>query len=56
VKINALVSIVGIFMGGALAGISGMFLAMPVIAVLKILFDHSAGFRNWGVLLGDDRR
>jgi len=32
-----------------------MFLAMPVIAVMKILFDHSAHFRNWGVLLGDDR-
>jgi predicted PurR-regulated permease PerM len=56
VRINALVSIVGIFAGGALAGISGMFLAMPVIAVMKILFDHSAGFRNWGVLLGDDRK
>jgi len=55
VKINALVSIVGIFAGGALAGISGMFLAMPVIAVMKILFDHSAGFRNWGVLLGEEK-
>jgi len=55
VKINALVSIVGIFTGGALAGIAGMFLAMPVIAVLKILFDHSAGFRNWGVLLGEEK-
>jgi predicted PurR-regulated permease PerM len=55
VKINALVSIVGIFTGGALAGISGMFLAMPVIAVMKILFDHSAGFRNWGVLLGEEK-
>jgi predicted PurR-regulated permease PerM len=55
VKINALVSIVGIFIGGALAGLPGMFLAMPVIAVLKILFDHSTGFQNWGVLLGDDR-
>lgn len=54
VKINALVSIVGIFIGGALAGISGMFLAMPVIAVMKILLDHSAGFRNWGILLGED--
>jgi predicted PurR-regulated permease PerM len=55
VKINALVSIVAIFIGGALAGIAGMFLAMPVIAVCKILLDHSKGFRNWGVLLGEDR-
>lgn len=55
VKLNALVSIVGIFIGGALAGVSGMFLAMPVMAVMKLLFDHSSGFRNWGVLLGDER-
>lgn len=55
VKINALVSIVGIFVGGWLAGVLGMFLAMPVIAVMKVLFDHSRDFRNWGVLLGDDR-
>ena len=53
VKLNALVSIVGIFIGGSLAGISGMFLAMPVMAVMKLLFDHSVGFRNWGVLLGE---
>ena len=55
VKINALVSIAGIFIGGAMAGIAGMFLAMPVIAVLKIIFDHSENFKRWGVLLGDDR-
>lgn len=55
VKLNALVSITGIFVGGALAGVSGMFLAMPVMAVMKLMFDHSAGFRNWGVLLGDER-
>jgi len=35
VKINALVSIVSIFIGGALAGIAGMFMAMPAVAVLK---------------------
>ncbi len=56
VKINALASIVGIFAGGALAGISGMFLAMPVIAVMKVFFDHSVHFKKWGVLLGDNRK
>lgn len=43
------------FVGGALAGISGMFLAMLLVAVMKILFDHSPGYKNWGILLGDDR-
>jgi predicted PurR-regulated permease PerM len=55
VKINALASIVGVIVGGALAGISGMFLSLPVIAVLKIIFDRSEKFRQWGTLFGDER-
>lgn len=54
VKINALCAIVGVFIGGSLAGISGMFLSLPIIAVLKIIFDRSPIFYHWGVLLGDD--
>lgn len=55
VKINALASIVGVIVGGSLAGISGMFLSLPVIAVLKIVFDRSEGFKKWGVLFGDEK-
>lgn len=55
VKINALATIVGVIIAGALAGISGMFLSLPVIAVLKIIFDRTGNFKQWGVLLGDER-
>jgi predicted PurR-regulated permease PerM len=55
VKVNALASIVGIVVGGSLAGVSGMFLSLPVMAVLKIMFDRSASLKQWGVLLGDAR-
>ncbi|WP_129714967.1 AI-2E family transporter [Pedobacter sp. SYP-B3415] len=55
VKINALFAILGVFIGGSVAGISGMFLALPIIAVLKIIFDRSDMFKQWGVLLGDER-
>ncbi|MXV15559.1 AI-2E family transporter [Pedobacter sp. HMF7056] len=55
VRINALGAIVGVFLGGSLAGISGMFLALPIIAILKVVFDRSEMFRHWGVLLGDER-
>lgn len=55
VRINALGTIVGVFIGGSLAGVSGMFLSLPVIAILKIVFDRSTIFRHWGVLLGDER-
>ena len=54
VKINALSAILGVFIGGALAGISGMFMALPTIAVLKIIFDRTDMFKQWGVLLGED--
>ena len=54
VKINALSAILGVFIGGALAGIPGMFMALPIIAVLKIIFDRTDMFKQWGVLLGDD--
>ncbi|MBO0938637.1 AI-2E family transporter [Fibrella sp. HMF5335] len=53
VRINALVSIVGVLIGGALAGVSGMFLSIPAIAILKIIFDRVDSLRAWGVLLGD---
>lgn len=55
VKINALIAIIGVVIGGAIAGVSGMFLSMPIIAVLKVIFDRTETFRQWGVLLGDER-
>jgi predicted PurR-regulated permease PerM len=55
VKINALTTIVGVIVAGSLAGISGMFLSLPTIAVLKIIFDRSTNFRQWGVLFGDEQ-
>ncbi|HEX8575984.1 MAG TPA: AI-2E family transporter, partial [Flavobacterium sp.] len=54
VQINALVSIVGIIIGGAIAGVSGMFLAIPLIAIVKVIFDRIDNLEPWGYLLGDD--
>jgi predicted PurR-regulated permease PerM len=54
VKINALITILGVLIGGALAGISGMFLSIPGIAILKVIFDRVEELRPWGLLLGDD--
>jgi len=53
VKINALASLAGVFVGGALAGISGMFLSLPMIAVAKVIFDRTEQFKQWGILFGD---
>ena len=53
VRVNALVSIVGVLVGGSLAGVSGMFLSIPAIAITKVIFDRVDSLRPWGVLLGD---
>lgn len=55
VKINALISIVGVIVAGSMAGIAGMFLSLPVIAVFKIIFDRTDTLKQWGVLLGDEK-
>lgn len=55
VKINALTAIVGVIVAGAVAGVAGMFLSLPVIAVLKIIFDRTNNLKQWGVLFGDER-
>jgi len=54
VQINALVSIVGIIIGNVLGGITGMFLAIPIIAILKVIFDRIESLEPWGYLMGDD--
>jgi len=53
VQVNALVSIVGVLLGGALAGVSGMFLSIPLIAIMKVIFDRVEGMEPWGILIGD---
>lgn len=53
VQINAFFSILIVLLGGALWGISGMFLSIPFLAVIKIIFDHVPELKPWGKLLGD---
>jgi AI-2 transport protein TqsA len=54
IKVNALVAIVGVLVGNAIGGVAGMFLALPIIAILKIIFDRIDGLKPWGLLLGDE--
>lgn len=54
VKINALISILTVILGNALWGIPGMFLSIPFMAILKIIFDRIEPLRPWGKLLGDE--
>jgi len=53
VKINALFSIIVVIAGNALWGIPGMFLAIPLLAIVKLICDHIEPLKPWGFLLGD---
>jgi predicted PurR-regulated permease PerM len=53
VRVNALLSVVGILLGGAVWGLAGMFVSIPFIGVLKIIFDRIPEMQPWGRLLGD---
>lgn len=53
VKINALFSIMVVLAGNALWGIPGMFLSIPLLAIVKLVFDNIEPLKPWGFLLGD---
>lgn len=54
IKINALVAIVAVLVGNAIGGVAGMFLALPIVAILKIIFDRIDSLKPWGMVLGDE--
>jgi len=54
VRINALVSMLGVVIGGSIAGVAGMFLAIPLIAILKVVCDRIESLAPLGYLMGDD--
>ena len=56
VKINPLMTVLGVVFGEMIWGVTGMFLSIPVIAVLKIIFDRIDSLKPWGILLGEEEK
>lgn len=54
VKINALASIVVVLIGGAIWGVSGMFLSLPLTAIFKVICDRIEPLKPIGFLIGDN--
>lgn len=55
VSINAMVTVIGVVAGEMIWGISGMFLSVPVIAMLKIICDRVEALKPWATLLGHEK-
>jgi predicted PurR-regulated permease PerM len=54
IKINALALILAVVTGGAICGIPGMFLAVPGLAMLKVIFERVESLKPWALLLSDE--
>lgn len=53
VNINALFSFIALLVGEHLWGISGMFLSIPFLAILKIIFEQTEDLKPWAALIGE---
>ena len=53
VSINAFVAILSLIAFSMLWGITGMIVALPIIATLKIIFDNTPGYKAYGFLIGE---
>ncbi|WP_461099913.1 AI-2E family transporter [Telluribacter humicola] len=53
ISINPMMAIVALVLGGTIWGIPGMVLALPLIAILKVVFDHSERLKPFGYILGE---
>ena len=56
VNINPLVAIFVLFLFGELWGLPGLFLAFPLVAILKVIFDRVPGLKSYGFLLGEPQK
>lgn len=54
VSLNSFVVLFGIVIAESIWGIAGMFLAIPLLAIFKIVFDNVEGMRPYGFVLGED--
>jgi predicted PurR-regulated permease PerM len=54
VRINPLFTIIGLVAGELIWGIAGMVLAIPLLGVLRIVFDHIPSLKPYAYLIGSE--
>jgi predicted PurR-regulated permease PerM len=56
VNINPLFTIVVIVVGELVWGVPGMVLAIPVLAIVKVICDHIEPLKPYGYLIGEEKK
>jgi len=55
VNLNAFVTLLGLLVGGTIWGVAGMILAIPVMAILREIFDLNDTTKPFALLLGEEK-
>ncbi|MCF8338448.1 MAG: AI-2E family transporter [Bacteroidales bacterium] len=53
VNVNPLIALISILLGGAIWGVAGVVLALPTVAIVKLIFDHIDVLKPIGLLMSD---
>lgn len=56
VKMNPFITIVAVLLGDMLWGIPGMFLFIPLTAIIKIISERVEALKPWAILIGEEPR
>ena len=54
VEINPLAAIISLLIGGAVWGVSGLILALPLVAIVRIVFEHIDMLKPIALLLSSE--
>lgn len=54
IKLNPMITIMGLLFGGFIWGIPGMIIFIPYLGIVKVIFDHVKKLRPYGYLMGKD--
>ena len=55
VKLNPLITIIAVLTGKLIWGIPGMFLFIPLAAIVRIISEKVEGLQPWAILMGEDK-
>ncbi|MCG2613453.1 AI-2E family transporter [Terrimonas sp. NA20] len=53
VSVNPLLAIIGLLLGGLLFGLAGLILAIPMVAIVKVVLDAGEKTEPYGFLIGE---
>lgn len=56
VKMNAFITILAVLTGNMIWGVPGMFLFIPLVAIIKILLQRIDGMEAWVILIGEGEK